>query len=411
VVALVIHALGNFDALGDAIARSWEASNCTLEAFTEIATSTLRTSGVLESTSLRDITTWFISSDALPPQTLGDFGQPPVRVYQGRGFYIELLFWVDTPTAIHQHSFSGAFGVLRGSSFHGQYRFERARQVSDEIAIGSLELLSAELLQRGEVRPIRAGDAFIHSLLHLEPPSISVVVRTGVQRPFGPQMAYYMPGLAIDPFYREQPLPSQVALLETLLRSEPEIFREIALQVVSERDIFLAYKVIESVSRNAGDCEILHELLRCLALRNADFAAILEPALREDRRAASIRSHLRDVSNSEHRYLLALLISAPNRDVVDSMMRARFPGLDPETKIIELIREMTESKQFFNCDKLTLRLLQFAMRGASFDTVESAFNQRFGEGHAAFESVRSQWSRLHSETTLAALLGTPVLAR
>jgi hypothetical protein len=397
--------LGSFTTLGDDVARSWEASNCTLDAFAEIATETLQRSGVLESTSLRDITDWFISSNELPPQSLVDFGQPPVRVYDGRGFYIELLFWVDTPTAIHQHSFSGAFGVLRGSSFHSQYRFERVHTISDELATGSLQLLSTELLQRGDVRPIVAGDAFIHSLLHLEPPSISVVVRTGVQRPFGPQMSYDMPGLAYDPFYREQPLLTQIALLKTLLRSEPELFRELAMQIVSERDIFFAYKVIDTVSRQVGDCEILNELLRVLALRDAGFTAVLEAALREERRTASIRALLKDVTNAEQRFLLALLITAPNRSVVDAMMRKRFPAHDPETKILELIAEMTANKKFVNFDKLTLRLFQFAIRGASFDDVEDAFHRRFGEGHEALETVRVQWLRLHAESPFSPMLG------
>jgi hypothetical protein len=87
------------------------------------------------------------------------------------------------------------------------------------------------------------------------------------------------------------------------------------------------------------------------------------------------------------------------------MMRTRFPGQDPETKILELIREMTENKKLVNFDKVTLRLFQFAIRGASFDDVEDAFNRRFGEGHAALETVRLQWLRLHAESPFSPMLG------
>jgi hypothetical protein len=176
------------------------------------------------------------------------------------------------------------------------------------------------------------------------------------------------------------------------------------MQIVAERDIYLAYKITDVVSREAGDCEILHELLRLLALRNAGFAAILASALREERRTAMIRGLLRDVTAPEQRFLLALLIAATNRSVVESMMRTRFPGADPETKMLELIGEMTVNKKLANFDKLSLRLLQFALRGASFEQVEGAFNRRFGEGHEALETVRRQWNRLHTDSPFSPLL-------
>ena len=97
-------------------------------------------------------------------------------------------------------------------------------------------------------------------------------------------------------------------------------------------------------------------------------------------------------------------MTATNRSVVESMMRTRFPDTDPETKILQLIGEMTANKKLANFDKLTLRLFQFAIRGASFDQVESAFNRRFGEGHDGLETVRRQWTRLHTESPFSPLL-------
>jgi hypothetical protein len=396
----------SFTTLGDDVARAWEAAEYRVEAFSGIATSMLANSGVLESTSLRDITAWLMSSKELPTQQLGDFGQPPVRIYRGRGFYIELLFWVDIPTAIHQHSFSGAFGVLRGSSFHSQYRFDVAHRIGEQIQTGSLTLLSVELLGRGDVRPILVGDSFIHSLLHLEPPSISVVVRTGVSGPFGPQMTYQVPGLAIDPFYKEEPLPTQLALMSALLRSEPDLFRETALDIVAGRDYLFAYKIIEAVSRISGECDVLDELLQCLKRRNAEFAAIVAAALCEERRVSSLSRHLKNVPDAANRILLALLMNAPDRDVVDLILRARFPERDPEATILESMRQLASgSKPVFDFDKVSLLLLKFAMRGASFDSVSKAFVTKFGDaGYAIQDALCERWTRIHDMAALKALL-------
>ena len=406
-----MNTLGGFDTLGDAIAHSWEKAAHADDAFAEIAASALQHSGLLESTSLRDITDWFMTADELPRQQhRPGFAQPALRVYQDRGFYIELLFWIDTPTAIHEHSFAGAFGVLRGSSFHTEYRFCATRQIEgDGLAIGTLEFKAAELLRRGDIRPIHSGHAFIHSLLHLEPPSITVVIRT-VPRQTGPELEYFKPGLAVDPFYLQQPALTQLALLETLQRSQPELFMEIAIELIAERALFVAYRLIESVSRLAGEGAMLRELLDRLAKRDAGFAATLELALHEERRATSLRNNLKTVTDEEQRFLLALLLSAPDRTVIDAMLRSRFRGTDPETKVLELMRALTAGKTMFKFDKLTLRLLQFAMRGASFDAVQSAFIARFGARNEALGTVRSLWETLHSEPALSPLLPARVPA-
>jgi hypothetical protein len=55
-------------------------------------------------------------------------------VYAGRRFYVEVVFWAEGTTAIHQHSFSGAFQVLVGSSIHTLYGFERGEAVARELA-------------------------------------------------------------------------------------------------------------------------------------------------------------------------------------------------------------------------------------------------------------------------------------
>ena len=81
------------------------------------------------------------------------FGQPAIRLYSGRGFYIEALFWLDASTAIHQHAFSGAFQVIEGGSVHAVYEFEQQERINSHLLVGKLNLCKAEVLRPGDTRP------------------------------------------------------------------------------------------------------------------------------------------------------------------------------------------------------------------------------------------------------------------
>jgi hypothetical protein len=396
-------AIDGFTRLGDEIARQWEARNYDHETFAEIAAAGLARSGVLESVALDDIAGWFLSSRSLPPQKLRPFGQPPITCYQGRGFYVELLVWIDVPTSIHQHAFSGAFGVLHGSSFHSRYRFEPAERICTELLLGNLTLDSAELLRRGDVRTIERGDRFIHSLLHLEPPSISVVVRTATDRVTSPQYDYAMPGLAVDPFFKPEPDVTQLALLEALARTDPVLFREHALRLVASRDLWFAYKVVQLAGHRDVESETFRELLAALAQRHPTLARVLEAVLREDHRVRAILRHLKDVTDPDHRALLALLINAPNRAAIDRLVRAAHPGEDPERLILDWLRTLSERGQIgLRLDAVALRMLQFAMRGASFASVEPPWREHFGDESLAI--ARDVWDQIHAARTLEPLL-------
>jgi len=163
--------------LGDSVARAWLAADYADEAFPEIASHALRESELLRG-SESQLSEWFLTDTCLPDQQFREFGQPALTLYRGHKFYIELLYWLDSTTAIHQHSFAGAFGVFKGSSLHTQYDFHCDRVLSSELIVGDLIFRSSNLLTQGDVREIHPGKEFIHSLFHLERPSITLVVRT-----------------------------------------------------------------------------------------------------------------------------------------------------------------------------------------------------------------------------------------
>src|SRR5262249_38085080 len=153
------------------------------------------------------------SPDMVPQEKLG-FGQPPVTLYRARDFYISALYWLEGTTDIHEHGFSGAFRVLEGSSIHAVYDFSRPATITPRLAYGHLLLSEAELLRKGATRRIQLGGEFIHSLFHLDSPSVTIVVRTG--REGLRQNSYCRPGVAFDPLFDDPALQRRMLALETM---------------------------------------------------------------------------------------------------------------------------------------------------------------------------------------------------
>src|SRR5205823_1274200 len=156
--------------LGERIALAWLKEDHAEEAFAALAARLLRDSSLLRDVTPSELNEWFLREQLLPEQAFRDFGQPALTIFRGHKFYIELLYWLDSTTAIHQHSFSGAFGTLSGSSLHSQYAFACRDVAASELIFGKLSLEKVEVLTKGDIREIHPGDRLIHSLFHLERP-------------------------------------------------------------------------------------------------------------------------------------------------------------------------------------------------------------------------------------------------
>src|SRR4051794_26155989 len=95
-----------FEKLGAAVERQWQAIDRDERAFPEIAVRAIseadpqRNLGYLE--AIREALTGRLLPQADPEAS---FGEPPLTLYTGGGFFIDLLFWLDGTTSIHQHAF------------------------------------------------------------------------------------------------------------------------------------------------------------------------------------------------------------------------------------------------------------------------------------------------------------------
>lgn len=107
------------------------------------------------------------------------FGQPPVVVASCGEVILQLLWWWDADTSVHDHGFEGAFLVLDGRSVH----WTRPHG-GEGPSPGSVEVLTP-----GAVRAIREGPSSTHVVVHVARPTLTLVLRTrgisGLQRRYG----------------------------------------------------------------------------------------------------------------------------------------------------------------------------------------------------------------------------------
>src|SRR4051812_1064824 len=114
-----------FEGLGRTVLERWKRENFSLAKFPAIARASLDERPPAGQVDLPALMRGFLLNDEQPFQTDSDFGEPELVVYSHPRFYIQLLFWMDGTTPIHQHEFSGAFHVMHGSSIHAHYEFEK----------------------------------------------------------------------------------------------------------------------------------------------------------------------------------------------------------------------------------------------------------------------------------------------
>src|SRR5574341_1398073 len=131
-----------FAELGALIESRWRDQNYREELFPDTASQALSEFNLPARTDAWQIIRWVHTTPTLPEQldAKAHFGDPPLTLYAGPRFYIDVYFWLDGTTSIHQHAFSGAFQVLLGGSVHAHYDFEKDREINPHFLTGRISL-------------------------------------------------------------------------------------------------------------------------------------------------------------------------------------------------------------------------------------------------------------------------------
>ena len=342
-----------FDQLGTLIEQRWKDKDYGEWVFPEIAAQSLAEAEAIEKVDLLDILRCVHNGTELPQQHQDAFSDLSVTLYLGPRFRIDVYFWMDGTTAIHQHSFSGAFQVFSGSSIHNVYTFEQEQSINAYLSVGRLLLQEVQSLTTGEIRKILPGRQFIHSLFHLDRPSVTITVRTNTNPTALPQYGYLKPYFCIDPFFEEQLTVKKVQSVRMLLQMQDPTAYPLIDELVSTSDFHATYLILSAtfehllkqtrLSHSTDGGMYFEELLKKARRRHGSLMDFLLPVLDEVQRERALVNLRNHVFGNEHRFFVALLLNVQEKPRIFDFVRQRFPDKDPIETICNWVRELSST--------------------------------------------------------------------
>ena len=332
-----------FNDLGRTVLDRWKRANFSLDRFPAIATAALDERPPAGHVDLAALMREFLLADDQPPQTESDFGEPEIVAFSHPRFYIQLLFWLDGTTAIHQHEFSGAFHVLHGSSIHAHYAFDGERAVTPYLRIGDVRPTKIELLEAGRTVPIVSGRRTIHSLFHLDSPSVTVVVRTQHDPGTGPQLNYLPPHVAVDPHHGDPLTARRRQLLDVLEQVEDAGYAGLVAEMVADLDFERGFHVLRHCTGTLQRLDEWTPVLKAFKKKHGKLAAGVEATLTEEGRRGFIKGLRTSIVEPEHRFFLALLMNAPARADLFRLVKQRYPDEPADGVVLRWVEELIES--------------------------------------------------------------------
>ena len=347
-----------FQKLGALVEGRWKAENYSEQLFPEIAAQALSEADLPARVDPWEIIRWVHTAGSLPQQydVEGRFGNPPITLFSGPRFYIDVYYWLDGTTSIHQHAFTGAFQVLLGSSIHSRYSFREDEIINEHFSAGELTLEEVQLLKLKDVRMIQAGRNFIHSLFHLDRPSATITIRTEHTPSAALQYDYRKPHFALDPFFKNPVLSKKLQTIGLLLGMKHKDADAMIGDLVCSSDFQTAYFVLAETFQQLRSNEM--DVLFGLSTGRDRFKAILErckethgrladlvlPVLEEQERQMSIVQRRGTITSDAHRFFLALLLNVPSREKILQLVKQRYTDQDPVETILDWVEELARTR-------------------------------------------------------------------
>lgn len=397
----------DFEKLGAVVETRWKAENYNEELFPEIAAQALNEADLPARVDPWEIIRWVHTTVSLPEQrdVEGRFGNPPITVFSGPRFYINVYYWLDGTTSIHQHSFTGAFQVLLGSSIHCRYSFREDKIINEHFSAGELTLEEVQLLKLKDVRMIRSGRNFIHSLFHLDRPSATITIRTDHTPSAALQYDYRKPHFALDPFFRNPVLIKKLQTAGLLLGMKHKNADTMIADLVCSSDFHTAYFVLAETFQQLQDNEM--DALFGLSIGKDRFKAILErcrkthggladmvlPVLEEQARQMSIIQRRGTITSDAHRFFLALLLNVSSREKILQLVKQRYPDQDPVETILDWVEELARTRVLGSKETNALGMPEFddsyvfVLECLLLGLSEEQINQRATEQYPAENAV------------------------
>jgi hypothetical protein len=327
--------------IGREIDSSFRRCHYNAETFPDIALSALAKYKPAELFSSADVVDAALSPELTWQANVeSEFGEPALTLFADPRFRIEALCWRNSTTSVHQHQFEGAFTVLVGSSLQNTYKFSLTKRITRTFQLGTLEHLECKMLLRGHIEPILAGDDLIHSVFHLEVPSITLVVRT--HSSIGLQLRYEWPTLAYYPRERDYQSTKCLEIVDYLCDVRPTGYLAKLMAIVSTSPLPLSFEVLRRTRLARLDFGEWQILMRAAASVHGSDLMRLTPVLDRCVDKQQLTNLRQRIKREDLRYLLALLLNVPDRKKIVATVAARVGRDQAAATIVRWIEEICE---------------------------------------------------------------------
>ena len=347
-----------FTELGETVEKLWVDKNYDEELFPEIAAQALKEVNLPEKVTAWEVLDWTLAQTNLPAQKdlPGRFGDPPITLYNSPRFHVDTYFWLEGTTSIHQHAFCGAFQVLHGSSIHSWYEFDAKEKINSFTQVGDIDLKQCELLKVNDVQEIWAGKQYIHSLFHLDQPSVTIVVRTHKSPLYLPQFDYKKPFLAMDPFFEDPDTIKKMQCITALIRSKRDDVDKYITEMLEKADFQTTFGILSTVKgyiqQNLIDHmfeldapkERFEAFLRVVKKRHGDLADVFPKVFKHQEKQNEILNRRHYITDAEQRFFLALLLNLEGRENIFPLIKQRFEDADPMDKVLDWIFDLSQTR-------------------------------------------------------------------
>lgn len=324
---------------GNRLDAKWRRSGYDEREFPALTADLMRSEGILGRIDVQDVLRHAACGgrfDSL--QSDSAFGDLSYIVFNNRRFYLEVLVWTTNDTTIHDHAFSGAFGIIRGDSLCVTYGFERSARINSRFKIGDLVVRRCEHLNPGDVRPILEAPGLIHALHHLTVPTATLVVRTPGNPDAQPQFNYCPSGIAAAAKGMEVVPRKAWQALDIMLQADYAKGEEWALRALEQAPIDARYRIVRNLNYDA--------LPAGFSTRVRDFLAGMPFGTRmwDSPQAQKDRTFMARMGNrlrSPHlRMFWALVMNVPDRDHVADFWRRELTEAGCRSGVARYVEEL-----------------------------------------------------------------------